>query len=49
MNTLQSAVAAVAIAFPVLAFSAGIKAACRKRLKRDKKYLTGIRGQNGLI
>lgn len=37
MNTLQNAVIAAAIAFLVLAFCTGIKAACRKKLKRDKK------------
>jgi hypothetical protein len=37
MNTLQSAVIAAATAFLVLAFCAGIKAACRKKLKQDKK------------
>ena len=37
MNTLQSVAIAVATAFLVLAFCTGIKAACRKKLKRDKK------------
>ena len=37
MNMLQSAAVAAATAFPVLAFCTGIKAACRKKLKRDEK------------
>ncbi len=37
MNMLQSAAVADATAFLVLAFCTGIKAACRKKLKRDKK------------
>lgn len=37
MNMLQSAAIAAATAFLVLAFCTGIKAACRKKLKQDKK------------
>ncbi len=37
MNTLQSAAVAAAVAFLVLVFCTEIKAACRKKLKQDKK------------
>jgi hypothetical protein len=37
MNMLQSAAVAAATAFLVLAFCTGIKAACRKKLRQDKK------------
>lgn len=37
MDILQDAVMAVAAALLVMAFCSGVKAACRRKLRRDKK------------
>lgn len=37
MNMLQSSAVTAATAFLVLAFCTGIKTACRKKLRQDKK------------